>query len=297
MFNILEKNTSDGKVLAITNEASTATASIFLEKGGSLQQLKLDGIPIIEDLHPLTYDTTYASALLFPFVGRTAEGKYTFGDIDYQFALNDGQNALHGLLYNKEFEFLNAELLTDKAVISLVYNETEKSSGFPFLYKVAVTYTITENELNLQFKVTNTGNKPFPFNVGWHPYFKSSNLSESKLHFKSSQAVEMNAAILPEKIKKIKPLATLPIKDQQFDDCFVLDDNHIAFETPRYKLHINSGPSVRYLQIYTPPKENVIAIEPQTATANSFNNSWGLKTLEPGASFSLAWQLSLEKST
>ncbi len=295
MFEILKKETSEGTILTVFNKAINVQAAIFLDQGASLQELKLDNIKIIDDLHPLTYATTYASALLFPFVGRTAEGKYTFKGKSYQFDLNDGANALHGLLYNKTFEIINTHLSDDKAVIGLAYHETKKSKGFPFTYKVELTYTIAKNQLNVQFNVTNTDDEPFPYNIGWHPYFKSSDLPNSNLHFKSSKGIGMNAAILPQRIRDIEPIEVLPIKNQQFDDCFVLDKNRIIFETPEYKLYIDSSPSVKYLQIYTPPKANFIAIEPQTATANSFNNSWGLATLEAGSVATVEWQLALEK--
>jgi aldose 1-epimerase len=49
-----------------------------------------------------------------------------------------------------------------------------------------------------------------------------------------------------------------------------------------------------FLQVYTPPKANVVAIEPTTGVSNSFNNKIGLKTLEPNKIFEIKWSLKIQ---
>jgi len=49
-----------------------------------------------------------------------------------------------------------------------------------------------------------------------------------------------------------------------------------------------------YLQIYTPNDRKSIAIEPQTAPANSFNSKIGLQVLKPEETYNLNWKINFK---
>jgi aldose 1-epimerase len=51
-------------------------------------------------------------------------------------------------------------------------------------------------------------------------------------------------------------------------------------------LEITQGDSLGYIVVYTPGRRDSIAIEPQTANVNAFNNGEGLTVLNPGQSLS-----------
>ena len=55
-----------------------------------------------------------------------------------------------------------------------------------------------------------------------------------------------------------------------------------------------AGPGAyRYLQVYTPPGRESIAIEPMTCAPNAFNNGMGLIRLDPGEAFTASFGISL----
>ena len=85
----------------------------------------------------------------------------------------------------------------------------------------------------------------------------------------------------------------IELKDKQLDDCWELDQTETIFNTPHYNLSINSSEPNSFLQAYTPPLANVIAIEPTTGVSDSFNNNIGLKTLNPTEIYQLNWKLKL----
>ncbi|NEW80020.1 MAG: aldose 1-epimerase, partial [Gelidibacter sp.] len=64
--------------IEIEDSNKVSFAKIHLNLGGSLQELILLNQHIIKDLHPLTYDNTYASAILFPFANRIEDGSYVY---------------------------------------------------------------------------------------------------------------------------------------------------------------------------------------------------------------------------
>ena len=292
---IKDKNILKSQVV-LKNSNNTTHAKIFLNLGGSLQNLILNNKVIIKDLYPLKYDASYASAILFPFVNRVKDGTYKFMQKEYKLAINlkEENNAIHGLVYNKEFNIVHQEVTEELATISIEYVQNERSIGFPFYYTLLLTYTLTNNTLTLKVKVKNTDTHPFPFNIGWHPYFMSSNLYESFLSFDSDQKLTFNEVMIPVKIKNIKMEESLQIKDRQFDDCYILNTNTIGFKTPDYSIKINSSSEKNFIQLFTPKLANTIAIEPTTAVSNSFNNKIGLQVLEKDESYNVQWTINLQ---
>ncbi len=283
--------------LVLNNKKNTTQAKIFLNLGGSLQNLILNKNIIIKDLYPLKYDTSYASAILFPFVNRVNNGTYTFMLKEFTLDLNvkEENNALHGLVYNKEFNIIYQLATNNSATVTLEYVETKKTKGFPFRYIIQLTYTLTNNSLSLQIKVKNTDSQSFPFNIGWHPYFSSTNLYNSFLSFKSEQKLSFNEVMIPVKTKDIILKKDLQIKDRQFDDCYILNSNSIGFKTPDYSIKIDSSSEENYLQLFTPNIENTIAIEPTTGVSNSFNNKIGLQTLKADETNIVQWTIKLQE--
>ena len=74
---------------------------------------------------------------------------------------------------------------------------------------------------------------------------------------------------------------------------WILNSNEIQFNTPKYQLLISSSVKNNFLQAYTPPKKNIIAIEPTTGVSDSFNNEIGLKILNPNETYNINWSLSI----
>ncbi|GAA3611599.1 aldose 1-epimerase [Flavivirga amylovorans] len=283
-------------ILEIENSESNVYGKIHLNHGASLQELVLDGQTIIKDLSPLTYANTYASSILFPFANRIKDGLYTFNGEDFQFEINQTEenNALHGLVYNKAFQIIDQETNHDSASVLLEYNETELSIGFPYTYTIQLKYIFTKNDLSLSVSVKNTDSKAFPFTLGWHPYFLSDNLFNSSLHFNSSKKIVLGERNITTGVEDFELKNEFSIEDKQLDDCWILDSNKVIFKTPGYQLTIESSSDNNFLQAYTPPMPNTIAIEPTTGVSDSFNNKIGLKVLDANDTYNISWSLKIK---
>ena len=281
--------------IEIEDAQKTAYAKICLNLGASLQELTINNLHIIKNLHPLTYDITYASSILFPFANRIEDGRYTFEKKHYQFEINqtDENNAIHGLVYNKTFELIDQKTTKDEAMVKLKYDEQNYAKGFPYTYTVILKYILTKDSIDLNITVKNTDTKTFPFTIGWHPYFNSSDLFKSSLSFKSNETIFFNKRNITLGIKHIDIDDEFMIKDKTLDDCFVLDPNEILFETPNYSFVLSSSEKDSFLQLYTPAHPNTIAIEPTTGVSDSFNNGIGLKILKPNDAYNIYWNIKL----
>lgn len=290
---IEDKNSTLGYI-KLQSPNKKSHAKIALNLGASLQELSINDKSIIKT-DDLDYGSSYASSVLFPFVNRVKEGKYTFDKNEYLLETNakEEKNALHGLIYDKAFKVITKEITKDRASATLEYKETRKPKGFPFNYSIALKYTLTDTDLKLKVSVKNIDNKPFPFNIGWHPYFSSSDLYNSFIGINSNKKFVVDEAMIPVRTKDISLDESLQIKDNSFDDCFILNKNNVNFKTPDYEIELSTSYKENYLQVYTPKNRKHIAIEPTTAPANSFNNSYGLQILKPKETHKISWMINL----
>lgn len=295
MFHISSVIKDGLPIIRLQNSDTFTTAIISLEQGGSLQELTLLGKNIIKELPGFNYKDSYASAVLFPFASRIENGKYTYKNTNFQLDCNEkGLNALHGLVYNKKFEIAHKIKSRNYASVTIVYQELEESLGFPFKYNIHLTYTLTNDEISLSVTIKNTDVNPFPFTLGWHPYFLSYDLQNSSLSFKSDKKIVFDDNLITNKIEDYNGNHIFNIENKVLDDCFILNSNAIGFKTPNYQLEISTNQIENYLQLYTPKNSPLIAIEPMTGVSNSFNNSIGLQVLQPNTSFSLKWNVKIK---
>ncbi|MBL4604480.1 MAG: aldose 1-epimerase [Flavobacteriaceae bacterium] len=290
MFTIEHINGPKDFIL-ISDVSKRTCAKISLTDGASLQELKFDNVIIIENL--MDYKKSFSSAILFPFTNRVQNGTYIYDNKRYHLDIKTagGVNALHGFVYDKKFDFLSKKVSNNSAQITLGYKETERTNGFPYLYSIFLTYTIEKKGLSIKVDINNTDSKTFPFCIGWHPYFNSSNLSKSYIKLNTDKKLAINKNKIPTEIQETYFNQEEEIGEKSFDDCFILKDNIVCFVTPEYSIELESTLKENYLQLFTPDQKNCIAIEPMSAPSNSFNNKIGLQFLKADENFNLTWKL------
>lgn len=295
MFIVDELKEKEQRFLDLKNAVNSTSARISLDQGGSIEGLKFDNEFVIKLQPNFKYKDSYASSILFPFANRIEKGQYSFKEKDYQLACNEsGKNALHGLVHNKQFQLIEKIENINFSSVTICFEEIEEREGFPFNYKIYITYTLSKNKIKIAVKIENTGTNSFPFTLGWHPYFVSKDLYHSSLSFKSNKKIEFDKNLITKGIIKASA-EEIKIQNKQLDDCFILNSNTIKFITPTYQIQIATDQIENYLQIYTPKNSSIIAIEPMTGISNSFNNKIGLQTLEPHNKYELKWNVNFSK--
>ena len=297
MFRVDELKEKEQRFLDLKNAVNSTSARISLDEGGSIEGLKFDNEYVIKLQPNFKYKDSYASSILFPFANRIEKGQYSFKEKDYQLACNEsGKNALHGLVHNKQFQLIEKIENINFSSVTICFEEIEEREGFPFNYKINITYILSKNEIKIVVKIENTGTNSFPFTLGWHPYFVSKDLYHSSLSFKSNKKIEFDKNLITKGIIKASAEELkIKIQNKQLDDCFILNSNTIKFITPTYQIQIATDQIENYLQIYTPKNSSIIALEPMTGISNSFNNKIGLQTLEPHNKYELKWTVNFSK--
>ena len=280
------------------------SCKIFPNLGASLQEFIFKTIVIIDgisiDEHGISdYATTYKSSILFPFPNRIKDGIYEFNKKEYHLTINEVQlnNAIHGLVFDKAFTVNRTIAEKERAIIELSFESNGELKGFPFKFRLNLTYIIDINGgITLHFKVINLDDRTFPFGLGWHPYFKSNALKNSQISFSSKDHYNCSKRNIPVGIEKSKLPHSFTLDQQSFDDTYSLNQATAKFEDKDYKLNLSFENNLDpYLQIYTPLHRKSIAIEPMTCTADTFNNKHGLQLLSPKKSF--VWKVKFDVKT
>jgi aldose 1-epimerase len=296
LYTLKELETQGLHYIELTSSDGASKAQISLNQGGRLSNLIFEDTQVLADFDASTYKSNYASSILFPFVNRIKDGKYTFNNSKYKLNCNevDKNNALHGLVYNKTFVCSRKALTLNDASITLQYKDCGKHQGFPFKFNIELTYTLNKKGIIVAVNITNKGKKIFPFSLGWHPYFYSKNLYNSTLNFNSNKKYVFDNQQIISGTTDLNIEMPFQLKAVTLDDCYPLKTNEIDFITPEYSFNIASTSKENFLQLYTPEVLNVIAIEPMTGAADNFNNQIGLQMLQPNETYNMKWLMTIE---
>ena len=118
--------------------------------GANLHELILDQTKVVSgslDLEEFNQNkSSFEGAQLCPFPGRIENCNYNFQDQAYSLPHNDaaGNNAIHGLIFNKLFQMVDSRIHTDSAWISLGY-EFPGEEGFPFQFYIENKFLLEKN--------------------------------------------------------------------------------------------------------------------------------------------------------
>lgn len=254
----------------------------------------------------------FRSAKLTPFPNRVNNGRYTFMGKHYQLPINFAaqQHAIHGLVYNLPFTHTGSNLSANSASVILQLHYNGSLSGYPFPFLLQLQYLLQEhNQFTCTTTFTNTGTQPLPFADGWHPYFTLGNQPVNRLLLRLPACLELQTNQLQIPTGQLLPNNMFeqltPIGNTQLDTGFTilpLPENETTATITLFNEQINFTLNVwqqvkpngyAYLQIFTPPHRQSIAIEPMTAAPNCFNNGMGLQILQPGAVFSASYGVAL----
>lgn len=226
-------------------------------------------------------------------------------------------HAIHGFLLNKKAESVQVQSSADGSEATAVYDLPADGHWFSD-NKVTVHIELERDMITASVTAMNTGNKPEPVGIGWHPYFQlpSGVRANARVHVPAEDRVEVNnyddvfptGKLLPVigTPYNFNPVEGAPLPDVLVDDTFVnlkRDANgEVAAEIrdlgTNYGMRVTAvSPQIHTFQVYSPLEKSFIALEPQFNRGDPFGAEWkgadtGMVTLEPGQS--VTWKVQLQ---
>ncbi|MBR4389331.1 MAG: galactose mutarotase [Prevotella sp.] len=162
-----------GSEVAITNYGGAIVAIMVPDRDGKYANV-IQGYDNIQDA--INSSEPYLSTLIGRFGNRICRGKFQLKGKEYQLAINDGPNALHGGPKGFHARVWDAMQMNDNTlVLNLISAYGEE--GYTGEVKVTVVYTFTnENELVIEYMATT--NKKTIINLTNHGFFSLAGIAD-----------------------------------------------------------------------------------------------------------------------
>ncbi len=236
---------------------------------------------------------------LFPIIGALKDDIYSFENIEYKLPK-------HGFVRHNE-EIILEKQSKNSLTFKLVSNN-ELLKIYPFKFEFYITYTLTENTLEVKHTIKNTDKKTMYFSVGGHPAFKCPVFENEKYedyalefeHLENSKThlINMDNGLISSNTETVFNKSTkLPLTHDLFNkDALIFKDlkskkvtlksaNHGDILTVNY-------PDFDYLGIWAKPTGDYVCIEPWLGIAD--NESTNQNLIEKEAIISLEQDKSFE---
>ncbi|GHV58804.1 aldose 1-epimerase [Bacteroidia bacterium] len=160
---------ASGAEMSVTNYGAKIVSLHVPDKAGKLTDVVLGKSNITDYLNN---QEPYFGAVCGRTANRIANGRFSLDDIEYQLAVNNGPNSLHGGPKGFHAVVWDAKLL-DAQTVELSYLSKDGEEGFPGNLQVNIMYKLTDdNAVEIDYKAIT--DKATILNLTNHSYFNLS---------------------------------------------------------------------------------------------------------------------------
>lgn len=278
------------------NKTTGDSLEIVPNFGSCLLSLTFGGKSVLDGYdtpEALTENKWSKNVILVPYPNRLKDGIYTHLGQNYSFPINNAStgNAIHGFGKDAPMSVESVSLTQKSAIITSIWRYDGTYAPYPFAFTFKTWFSISHNSLQVRFTFYNDSEQPIPVGMGWHPYFRIAERSDDlSLQMPVVTKIEIDDRMLPTGEKTpFNLFQTLTkIGKTSLDNGF-----HIVNQEQNAETVISSSlgeltfwqetgfQQWNFLQIFTPPHRESIAIEPMTCNIDAFNNGDGLSLLAP----------------
>jgi aldose 1-epimerase len=163
---------ASGMTVQIINYGAAVTSILVPDRNGQFDDVVLG----YDSLQGYVNGTAYFGAVVGRYGNRIGKARFQLDGKDYQLAVNDGDNHLHGgkVGFNKVlWETKSFDSSSPEPALQLQHVSPDGEEGYPGTLTLKVTYTVTaRNELRINYE--GTTDKTTVLNPTHHSYFNLS---------------------------------------------------------------------------------------------------------------------------
>lgn len=283
--------------------------AVIAAVGASLREYRVGDRDVVLPFDEHQIAPAFSGAVLAPWPNRLGNGAYGYRGVEYQVSITeaDRQTALHGLVAYVPFALESR----DDASLTLT-TTIVPTPGYPWPLRLDVTYTLSDEGLEVRTVATNLGGSDAPFGLGFHPWLSpgTADVDECTLQLGAQRHVVVDARLLPDGEESLVGKYDLReptlLADIALDDAWLVptrDEAGLSWA----RLGSPDGRTVAMWADESFPAWQVctgdgiegiqrrgVAVEPMTCIADAFRTGDLLVELAPGASHDSRWGLRLE---
>ena len=237
----------------------------------------------VDTLRDATKKVRGGIPVLFPIAGRLVDDKYQYDGATYTMKQ-------HG--FARSMPWTIVDQATDGGArlgLGLTANATTRAQ-YPFDFRLAITYVLSDGRLTLQTRVTNPGDRDLPIHPGLHPYFQLAdhNKNAARVVTDATQAFDNRTGAVVALREPIDLAADVV-------DLHVLDHwpRTVRLTRPGDRdLDLSLGVPDRVLVVWTERGRDFVCVEPWTTRANALNDGTAVQ-VPPGGSHETTFSIGL----
>ncbi|MBJ7521468.1 MAG: aldose 1-epimerase [Solirubrobacteraceae bacterium] len=236
--------------------------------------------------------STFGVPLLYPWANRLSGDTYRGVDLTAAPRTRRDPNGLpiHGLLH--AWPHWEVTEHTDDRLRART--DLSDLAGFPFPHALEQHVHLTPTALSIATMVRATGDVEVPVSFGYHPYLAVT--EDDRLEVPARTHVAPDDRGLPTGATMQQPAETVALAGRELDDLYTGLPHPPAFTlvTSARRITVTFDHGYPVAQLYHPPGQGLLAIEPMTAPTNALVTGEALPTVPPGGTFVATFSISVD---
>jgi aldose 1-epimerase len=213
--------------------------------------------------------------------------------------LDDNGLPIHGLLTASRAWSLD-KLAADGECASLVatfqFDRSELLDNFPFRHRVEIEIGLRDRGMEVTTTITATGEEAVPIAFGFHPYLQIPGhpRADWEVSFPVRRRLLLDARGIPTGAAESVDPIDGAVGERTWDDGFDRIDSpaHFGLRAGRRAITLEYTVGYPVAQIFAPPGQDYICVEPMTAPTDALNGPDGaFRSLPPGEHFSATFRI------
>jgi galactose mutarotase-like enzyme len=274
------------KRIEIFDKASGLAATVLPDYGGMVCSLNLKGNEILRfkpELLSMGNSLAGGIPILFPFCGATENDEHEYDEYVY----NGKRYTMPGHGFIKDMSFSIEERTEQSITIFTKPNEIIKNENYPFDFVLYINYKVDNGILHVKATIENNTSEKMPHNMGWHPYFKTTN--------KEQTYCMIDMKFYKDTFDDTETECSNHVIDltQELDRIYWGKKNSKVFiksVADNYSAQINMDEFHDVITICT-IFSDCVCIEPWTGVPNSLNTGKGLKFVEGNSAVTCGFEI------
>ena len=204
---------------------------------------------------------------------------------------------LHGVPWSRLI-WQRIDASSGRIAARLAWNQPDLLAVFPFPHRLDLVATLRPGALTLETALTAAPGSPVPVSFGFHPYLGLPGVARSqwRLRLPPLRKLVLDERGIPTGEEEAFAGLDAPLGALAFDDGFATLDEQSWFSLEgggrRIRVELLAG--YRFVQVYAPPTQELVALEPMTAAANALVSGRELRLAAPGETVRAAFRIQVD---